>query len=151
MARKTQTKATKKTKVLFVCIGNSCRSQMAEAWARHLASDVIEPSSAGLAPLGEIAALTQSALEERGVKVDGQYSKRLTQSAREEAELIVNLSGLPGKSVFVGTKARVEDWRVDDPYGEDLEMYRHIRDEIEERVVHLAERLRAEQGEPDET
>ena len=146
MASKTHTRATKKTKVLFVCIGNSCRSQMAEAWARHLASDVIEPSSAGLAPLGEIAALTGRVLEERGVNLDGQYSKGLTQSAREEAELIVNISGLPGKAVFVGSKARVEDWRVDDPYGEDLEMYRHIRDEIEERVAHLAERLRGEPG-----
>jgi len=144
MASKAQTRATKKMKVLFVCIGNSCRSQMAEAWARHLASDVIEPSSAGLAPLGEIATLTRRALEERGVSLDGQYSKGLTQSAREQAEVIVNITGLPGKAVFVGGKARVEDWRVDDPYGEDLEMYQHVRDEIEERVAHLAERLRAE-------
>jgi protein-tyrosine-phosphatase len=115
---------------------------MGEAWARHLASDVIAPSSAGLTPLGEIVHTTCAVLKERGVKTDGQYSKGLTQSAREEADLIVNMTGLPGKAIFKGSKAKVEDWRVDDPYGEDQARYRQIRDEIEERVADLAERLR---------
>ncbi len=149
--RGAQKKAAKKTKVLFVCIGNSCRSQMAEAWARHLASNLMEASSAGLAPLGEIASLTKAVLAERGVPIDGQYSKGLTQQARVEADLIINITGLPGKSVFLGSKARVEDWRVADPYGEDLERYRHIRDDIEERVADLAKRLRQEQGESGRT
>ncbi len=121
---------------------------MAEALARYLASDVIAPSSAGLAPLGEIANLTRMVLEERGVKTDGQYSKGLTQSAREEAELIVNITGLPGHAVFTGSKAKVEDWRVGDPYGEDAERYRQIRDEIEERVADLTQRLRRHQAKP---
>lgn len=151
MTRGAQKRAAKKTKVLFVCIGNSCRSQMAEGWARHLASDAMEASSAGLAPLGEIANLTTAVLAERGVPIDGQYSKGLTQQAREEAEVIINITGLPGKSVFLSSKARVEDWRVADPYGEDLETYRHICDEIEERVADLAERLRQERGESGRT
>jgi arsenate reductase len=142
MALQEQRKAPKKTKVLFVCIGNSCRSQMAEALARHLASDVLEPASAGLAPLGEVVAPTRSVLAERGVKMDGQYSKGLTQAARAEAEIIVNMTNILGKSVFLGSKARVEDWPVEDPYGEDAEIYRQICDDIERRVADLAERLR---------
>ena len=132
-------------KVLFVCVGNSCRSQMAEALARHSTSDVIEASSAGIAPLGRIAEATQAVLEERGVSMDGQFSKALRPDDSKAAEVIVNMTGLPGTAVFVGSKAKVEDWAIEDPYGEDLETYRRICDEIEERVADLAVRLRQQQ------
>src|SRR5947209_8391670 len=93
-------KAPKKTKVLFVCIGNSCRSPMAEALARHLAADVIEASSAGTAALGMIAKLTSVALAERGVRIDGQYSKQLQAQDCAAANLIINMTGMPGKTLF---------------------------------------------------
>ncbi len=131
-------------KVLFVCIGNSCRSQLAEALARHTAADVIEPASAGLAPLGEIAEPVAIVLEERGVRMDGQYSKGLRQEARAAADLIVNMTGRPGKSLFAGEQGKVEDWDVCDPYGSDLEVYRQICDEIEARLGDLAGRLRGQ-------
>ena len=66
-----------RVKVLFLCIGNSCRSQMAEAIARHRAEDIIEPSSAGLVPFGEIAPPTLKVLDEAGISASGQYSKPL--------------------------------------------------------------------------
>lgn len=130
----------KPAKVLFICVGNTCRSQMAEALARHLASDVIEPSSAGISPFGRIVDTTRRVLLERGVKVDGQWSKGLRDVAPEQADLVVNMSGMPGKALF--PNARVVDWDVGDPYGENMGVYREIRDEIEERVITLAEELR---------
>ncbi len=129
-------------KVIFVCLGNSCRSQMAEALARHLAGDVIEAASAGLTPLGEIAEPVSIVLAERGVHMDGQYSKGLRKEQRAAAELIVNMSGRPSKILFAAERGKVEDWDVSDPYGSDLEMFRQVRDEIEARVADLAERLR---------
>jgi arsenate reductase len=129
-----------KKKVLFVCVGNSCRSQMAESIARRTASDIIEPSSAGLLPLGKIAELTQKALREKGYDVDGQSSKPLGRDAAEFDGIIVNMTGIPGGSLFAG--ARVEDWEVDDPFGFDITVHRRVRDEIERLVAGLAERLR---------
>ena len=115
---------------------------MAEALARHLASDVIEATSAGLVPFGEIVAPTQEALAEIGVGVDGQSSKPLRPEDLESADLIVNLTGRSSESAFRGDWKKVEDWKVSDPYGEDLVVYRRIRDEIEGRVRELADRLR---------
>lgn len=131
--------------VLFVCVGNSCRSQMAEALARHLASDVIEPESAGISPLGRIAELTRRVLQERGVSCDGQYSKSVAEACALPFNLIVNMSGLPGRSLF--PTANVVDWDVEDPYGEDLATYCGICDDIEQRVRELADELRRKAAE----
>ncbi len=128
--------------MLFVCVGNSCRSQMAEALAQHWASDVIEPSSAGVAALGTISTATLEVLAERGVRTDGQYSKALVQSDCEEADLIVNMTGRPADALLRGYENKVVDWDVADPYGQDLELYRRICDEIDGRVGQLADRLR---------
>jgi arsenate reductase (thioredoxin) len=131
-------------RVLFVCVGNSCRSQAAEALARHLASDVISASSAGISPLGRIAELTRKALAERGISMDGQYSKGLDEAEPAAAEIIVNLSGIPGASLFASPRADILDWQVEDPYGDDIEVHRQTCDEIEERVRELANLLRKE-------
>jgi len=135
-----------RTQVLFVCVGNTCRSQMAEALARHLAADVIEPSSAGISPYGRIVDTTRRVLLERGVSVDGQYSKGLRDVAPATADLVVNMTGIPGTALF--PRVRVVDWDVEDPYGEELAVYRRIRDEIEERVAELAESLRRDGSQP---
>jgi arsenate reductase len=114
---------------------------MAEAIARHDAPDVIEPSSAGLVPLGYIVAPTVAALAERGISSGGQTSKRLTGGAVDAADLLVNMSGQP-LSPLAKKSARVEDWDVEDPYGEDAEVYRRICDGIRLRVQDLAQRIR---------
>ncbi len=135
-------------KVLFVCIGNSCRSQMAETLARHMAPDVIKPSSAGISPLGEISEPTCMVLEERGLHMDGQYSKKLRPEDRKAADLIINMTGRPARQIFPAEAAKVEDWDVGDPYGEDLETYRLICYEIEVRLSDLAGRLRDKKRKP---
>ena len=132
----------RRSKVLFMCIGNACRSQMAEAIARHTASDVIEPSSAGLVPFGEIPATTRIVLDERGISTDGQTSKALREEDLLAADLLINMTGRAGSTIFKEPAPQFEDWDVGDPYGLNLEIYRRIRDEIEARVEDLARRLR---------
>jgi protein-tyrosine-phosphatase len=131
-----------RTKVLFLCIGNACRSQMAEAIARHKAADVIEPTSAGLVPFGMIPATTLDVLHERGISADGQNSKPLRPEELAAADLVVNMTGRSGSAIFSEPVSQVEDWDVGDPYGSDLSVYRGICDSIEARVEDLARRLR---------
>jgi len=133
--------APKKTKVLFICLGNSCRSPMAEAIARHRYPDLIEASSAGLMALGVIASPTTAVLAERKVPAAGLASKPLTEQSRRAAELIINMSGRPGSWMSKDGGPRVEDWDVGDPYGSDLDVYREICDDIERRLKDLALRL----------
>lgn len=115
---------------------------MAEAIARHAAADVIDASSAGIAPLGYIAEGTQKVLLERGIPMDGQFSKGMNDDAiYHPVDLLINMTGRPGARLFPNTKC--EDWNVEDPYGEDMETYRRICDDIEARVTDLAARLRA--------
>jgi protein-tyrosine-phosphatase len=135
------TDAPKKTKVLFICLGNSCRSPMAEAIARHRYPDLIEASSAGLMALGVIASPTTAVLAERKVPAAGLASKPLTEQSRRAAELIINMSGRPGSWMSKDGGPRVEDWDVGDPYGSDLDVYREICDDIERRLKDLALRL----------
>ena len=137
-----------RTKVLFLCIGNACRSQMAEAIARHRAADVIDASSAGLVPFGEIPGTTLSVLRERGISADGQTSKPLRPEDMSAADLVINMTGRSGTTIFTEPVTPVEDWDVGDPYGFDLSVYREIRDQIEARVEGLARRLRERVGSP---
>jgi protein-tyrosine-phosphatase len=131
-----------RTKVLFLCIGNACRSQMAEAIAKYLAADVIEATSAGLVPFGEIPATTLAVLAERGFSADGQTSKPLRPEDLSAVDLVINMSGRSGASIFTERTPPFEDWDVGDPYGSNLTVYRVIRDQIEARVEELAQRLR---------
>jgi protein-tyrosine-phosphatase len=133
---------SRRTKVLFLCIGNACRSQMAEAIARHTASDVIESSSAGLVPFGMIPSTTLDVLRERGISADGQKSKPLRSEDMAAADLVINMTGRSGGAIFSEPVAKFEDWDVGDPYGFNLSVYRGICDQIEARVEDLARRLR---------
>jgi arsenate reductase len=125
-------------RVLFVCVGNTCRSLMAEALARHLAPDVIAASSAGVAPLGYVCPSTRAVLDEIGVSSAGQESKPLLAIDVATAHLLINMSGRP----LSLPETAVEDWPVADPFGQNLAAYRNARDEIERRITDLAKRLR---------
>jgi protein-tyrosine-phosphatase len=131
-----------RTRVLFLCIGNACRSQMAEAIAKHTASDVIDASSAGLVPFGMIPSTTLDVLRERGIPFDGLSSKPLLSEDLSAADLVINMTGRSGAMIFTEPAARIEDWDVGDPYGFNLAVYRAICDQIETRVTDLARRLR---------
>jgi arsenate reductase len=133
-------------KVLFVCMGNCVRSQMAEAIARHDASDIISAESAGVHPLGFIDNTTQRVLRERGISSEGQFSKSTRDHSLKKPDLIVNMSGVPGATLFSGLP--FEDWKIDDPFGEAIETHRRICDDIERNIKELAARLRAERQKP---
>ncbi len=134
-------KKSARTKVMFVCIGNACRSPMAEAIAGRIAVDVMDASSAGLTPLGRVEVLTKHTLIKNGYSPEGLESKSILPAALDAADLIMNMSGRPIRLDF-GAQAKVEDWRVEDPYGADAELYQRIFEDIERRVTELAERLR---------
>jgi arsenate reductase len=127
-------------KVLFVCVGNCVRSQMAEAIARHWYADIILAESAGVSPLGFIDATTQAVLRERGIPFDGQFSKGLHNHKLRKPDVVINMSGIHGKALF--PEHDVEEWPVRDPFGEDIELHRVICDDISARITVLAEGLR---------
>ncbi len=114
---------------------------MAEAVARQDAADVIEPSSAGLSPLGHIERMTAHTLACNGYAAKGLASKPMTEEAWRSADLVINMSGRPSELVFKDC-LKVEDWEVPDPYGADQAMYQKILDDIVTRVNALADRLR---------
>jgi len=135
------TSRSHRVRVLFVCVGNACRSPMAEAIARYDAADVMEPSSAGLSPLGYLAELTKQTLMKNGYSTDGLTSSILTRAATEAAELIINMTGRSRENIFRGLE-KVEDWIVQDPYGEDPETYQRVFEGIRRRVNQLVLSLR---------
>jgi len=114
---------------------------MAEAIARYDAADVIEPSSAGLIPLGYIADLTRRTLMRNGYSADGLTSEMLTREAAEAADIIINMTGQPREGNY-GDLEKVEDWLVEDPYGADPETYQRVFEGIRRRVNQLALSLR---------
>ena len=128
------------TRVLFVCIGNSCRSQMAEGFARTYGSDCLVAVSAGLAPAARVAADTRRAMEEKNIDLSQHYPKSLRSVEREPFDIIVNMAGtaLPGNF----GEARILDWAVPDPISLNYANHRAVRDDIERRVMTLILELR---------
>src|SRR5665213_4044807 len=90
--------ASERVTVLFVCVGNCVRSQMAEAVALHCASDVMMVESAGLRPLGFIDPTSMAVMQERGISMEGQYSKGLHSHKLATPVLTINMSGVPGET-----------------------------------------------------
>ena len=128
-------------RVLFVCVGNACRSPMAEAISRYDAADVIEGSSAGLYPLGYVAELTKQTLRKNGYSANGLTSDALRKEAVEAADLIINMTGRASEEIFRG-RENVEDWLVPDPFGADPGTYQRVFEGIQRRVNQLAFSLR---------
>ena len=133
----------KRYRVLFVCLGNSCRSQMAEAIARQQAEDILVVASAGTMALGFVAPLTVKVLEERGINVGGLSSKPLTRAAQLSADIVINMTGAPANGALAASEGKVEDWPVPDPFGAEMESYRGTCDDIEVRLDEFTARLRA--------
>ena len=138
-------KEIRRARVVFVCIGNSCRSPMAEGIAAHIASDVMEVSSAGVAALGRVQTMSKLTLTKNGYPADGLESKPCEDVDLKTADIIINMTGRPGLMVFQDA-SKVEDWNVEDPYGADAETYRRIFEDIERRVVELVSRVRTWDG-----
>jgi len=140
--------AGKKIKALFLCTGNSCRSQMAEAWAMVLLADIIEPYSAGTAPKG-LDPLAIDAMIEAGVDISSQRSKSVDDFKGIPFDLVVTVCSTADENcpVFPGAKKRIHA-PFDDPprlakgaktHEEALTQYRRVRDEIREFIERLPE------------
>ncbi len=126
-------------KIVFVCVGNACRSQMAEAFARAYGADVMEPSSAGLAPAAMIPGITLRVMEAKGLKLDGQFPTALDETPLKGVDVVVNLSGVKLRGLPVPD---VRDWKVEDPIGKKDEVHERVRDQIEGLVMGLILELR---------
>jgi arsenate reductase len=133
-------------RILFVCQHNSCRSQMAEGFARHLGGDGLAVVSAGLEPRGvDTGAI--AVMAEAGIDISQQRSQALSEFQPEAYDAAISLCGcgvnLPQAWLL---RPIFQDWAIADPAGQPLEAYRQARDGIRERVETLLARLPAAQG-----
>ena len=128
-----------KPSVLFVCVHNAGRSQMAAGWLRHLAGDNVEVRSAGSAPAEAINPAAVQAMAEVGIDITDQRPKKLEWETAESSDVIVTMGCGDACPTFPGK--RYEDWKLDDPAGQGVDAVRPIRDDIRARVERLLAEL----------
>ena len=121
--------------VLFVCVHNAGRSQMAAGFLQHLGGGRIDVLSAGSQPAAQVNAVAVEAMAEVGIDLASAVPKVLTESAVLEADVVVTMGCGDECPYFPGK--RYEDWVLDDPAGQGIEMVREVRDEIRRRVEAL--------------
>ena len=125
-------------KILFVCVGNTCRSQMAEGFARFHGEGRVEVRSAGTSAAGYLNRTTIVVMRERGIDITDQTSDQLTDEMIDWADVVVTMGCCSADEIcpvtFSGEK---EDWPIEDPLGIPIEETRRIRDDIERRVLEL--------------
>jgi len=133
----------KRVRLLFVCIGNMCRSPMAEGLARELGAGLVDVYSAGVNPTGTISFDSIAVMRELGVDISRQRSKGIDAVPVDVVDIVVNMSGRRASTFLPGTfRGRVIDWRVDDPVGRPLPDHRRARDDIGARVRGLLDDIR---------
>ena len=124
-----------KPSVLFVCVHNAGRSQMAAGWLTHLAGDAVEVRSAGSAPKDAVNPAAVQAMAEVGIDISDQKPKILTTNAVQASDVVITM-GCGDACPFYPGK-RYLDWELEDPAGKGIESVRPIRDEIRVRVEGL--------------
>ena len=134
---------TKPSNILFLCTGNSCRSQMAEGWARWLGSPLVEVQSAGIEAHGRNP-LAIAVMKEAGLDISGQESTQVTDAMLEQADLVVTVCGHADEHCpILPAGTRKEHWPLEDPEkatgseDEIMEIFRGTRDDIKHRVKEL--------------
>ena len=127
--------------VLFVCIHNAGRSQMAAAYLNHLSGGAVEVRSAGSAPAEQVNPAAVEAMAEDGIDITGESPKVLTTEAVRESDVVITMGCGDTCPVFPGK--RYEDWELEDPAGKGVDSVRPIRDEIKARVLALIASLEA--------
>ncbi len=121
--------------VLFVCVHNAGRSQMAAGYLQHLAGDRIEVLSAGSEPADQINPVAVAAMAEDGIDIATAHPKVLTIVAVQDSDVVITMGCGDACPFFPGK--RYEDWKLDDPAGQGIEAVRRIRDDIRRRVEEL--------------
>jgi protein-tyrosine-phosphatase len=125
--------------VLFVCVHNAGRSQMAAGWLRHLSGGAVEVRSAGSMPADQINPVAVDAMLEVGIDIRAEHPKVLTPEAVQASDVVVTM-GCGDACPFYPGK-RYEDWVLEDPAGQGIDAVRPIRDEIRTRVLALLAEL----------
>ena len=124
-----------KPSVLFVCIHNAGRSQMAAGYLRHLAGDRIEVRSAGSMPADQINPIAVEAMREVGIDITAEQPKVLTPEAVQASDVVITMGCGDACPYYPGK--RYEDWKLDDPAGQGIDAVRPIRDDIRARIEGL--------------
>ena len=124
-----------KPSVLFVCIHNAGRSQMAAGYLRHLAGDRIEVRSAGSMPADQINPIAVEAMREEGIDIAAEQPKVLTPEAVQASDVVITMGCGDACPYYPGK--RYEDWKLDDPAGQGIDAVRPIRDDIRARIEGL--------------
>ena len=132
---------SEKPSVLFVCVHNAGRSQMAAAFLQHLAGDRIEVLSAGSAPADQVNPAAVEAMLEVGIDMSQASPKILTNEAVQASDVVITMGCGDACPIYPGK--RYEDWKLEDPAGKGVEAVRPIRDEIRGRVQNLISELTA--------
>lgn len=132
---------SKKPTVLFVCVHNAGRSQMAAGFMRELGGDRVEVLSAGSAPKDSINPIAVEAMAEVGIDIKNQQPKVLTTEAVLESDAVITMGCGDACPIYPGK--RYEDWVLEDPAGQDIDFVRKVRDEIKGRVATLLSELLA--------
>ena len=130
-----------KPSVLFVCVHNAGRSQMAAGFLNHFAADAIEVRSAGSAPAESVNSAAVEAMAELGIDISDQTPKILTADAVQNSDVVITMGCGDTCPVFPGTSYR--DWVLDDPAGAGIDAVRPIRDKIKAQVQALVDELTA--------
>ena len=133
------TETTTKPSVLFVCVHNAGRSQMAAGFLTHLAQGRIEVRSAGSTPADQVNAVAVQAMKEVGIDISAETPKILTIDAVKASDVCITMGCGDACPVFPGK--RYLDWTLDDPAGRGIDAVRPIRDEIERRIKALINEL----------
>jgi arsenate reductase len=133
-----------KPSVLFVCVHNAGRSQMAAGWLTHLAGDRIEVRSAGSAPAEHVNPVAVEAMREAGVDISGGQPKILTADSVQASDVVITMGC--GDACPICPGKRYEDWALADPAGQGIDAVRPIRDAIKARVEALISELLGEQN-----
>lgn len=128
-----------KKKVAFICVHNSCRSQMAEALTKHFGNDIFEVYSAGTESYPEVKPLAIEVIEELGISMASHYPKLLT-DIPNELDILITM-GCNVTCPFVPSN-HSEDWGLDDPSGGTIDDFRHTRELIKEKVFDLIKRVK---------
>jgi arsenate reductase len=132
--------------VLFVCVHNAGRSQMAAALLHHYAAGRVRVTSAGSAPAEQINPAVREVMDEIGIDLSREFPKKLTTDAVEAADVVITMGCGDACPVFPGK--RYLDWQLEDPAGQGPDAVRPIRDDIDARVRTLLAELTGQAGEP---
>jgi len=124
-------------KILFVCVENAGRSQMAEAFFKKYLPSGFQPTSAGTKPAAKVNPIVVQAMKEVGIDIECNSPQSISQQIIEETEIAVNMGCMDKESCPALFLKNVQDWQISDPKGKSIEQVREIRDQIEQKVKDL--------------